>query len=375
MERRNDALDFLRGIAVSAVLVCHLSFLSGAEYLSPFMKRLVHFLGYGWMGVDLFFVLSGFLISGLLFREQIQHGRIRLRRFYIRRGFKIYPPFYLLLATTILYFLVRGERLPWAPLISEACFVQNYLGFIEAHQHTWSLAIEEHFYFALPILLVWLARVSNKSNDPFRRIPLVFAVLAIAVIGARLLTMRHDTPTYFHTYVYTHCRIDSLMCGVLLSYYWHYHKNTLVSFIDRHLGLIIAVPPLCFALATLPRSQWWISFAGYSLLWLAMGCILLAICCSSRVKFSAVGLLRPITRIGKYSYSIYLWHFPILFGVNSQFMNEHFQFGFLTEAIIYIGTSLAVGIALSKALEFPTLRLRDRLFPSFSAMVAGSAVP
>src|SRR5579859_7331652 len=113
---RNFNLDVLRGVAILLV-VCHHLGIPGFR------------LG-GWIGVDLFFVLSGFLISGLLFREWKTQGTVNLARFYIRRGLKIYPAFYALLAAT----LVVNAVLPGVPsqpvtihsVLAEAIFVQNY---------------------------------------------------------------------------------------------------------------------------------------------------------------------------------------------------------------------------------------------------------
>src|SRR3954452_19313690 len=103
MPRRNQALDLLRGIAVLLVVVSHYSV--ALPHPSVLLET-------GWVGVDLFFVLSGFLISGLLFSEFEKTGTINLKRFWIRRGFKIYPPFYALIGLTALVALLRTRQLP-----------------------------------------------------------------------------------------------------------------------------------------------------------------------------------------------------------------------------------------------------------------------
>src|SRR5438045_3895822 len=103
MTSRNQSLDVLRGIAVLLVIVSH---------YSGTLPRPSALLETGWVGVDLFFVLSGFLISGLLFSEFEKTGSINLKRFWIRRGFKIYPPFYVFMGLTALVALVRVRLLP-----------------------------------------------------------------------------------------------------------------------------------------------------------------------------------------------------------------------------------------------------------------------
>src|SRR6266571_2966218 len=154
MNSRNPSLDVLRGIAVLLVIFRHY----------PVSKVA---LG-GWIGVDLFFVLSGFLISGLLFSDLTSNGSIALRRFYIRRGLKIYPAFYFFLAGTSLLWPVV---LPHKFLLSEVFFLQSYLPHI--WQHTWSLAVEEHFYFVLPLLLLALNRGKRLHYLPILSLLLV----------------------------------------------------------------------------------------------------------------------------------------------------------------------------------------------------------
>src|SRR6188474_3449733 len=121
-------LDFLRGIAIVLVLMRH-------QYLSGFTTTM------GWVGVDLFFVLSGFLVSGLLFREYLREGTVHVTRFLIRRGLKIYPAFYVFLLLSVWFGVtVRQAQIPPRLLVGEILFLQNYVG--RLWPHTWSLAVE-----------------------------------------------------------------------------------------------------------------------------------------------------------------------------------------------------------------------------------------
>ena len=122
----------------------------------------------GWLGVDLFFVLSGFLISNLLFSEYRKTERISLRTFYLRRALKLYPGFYLLLFSTVVFCAIAGRRITLRGTLGEFFFVQNYLGGLWGH--TWSLAVEEHFYLILPVLLIFLA-ARSPAGRPFERLP------------------------------------------------------------------------------------------------------------------------------------------------------------------------------------------------------------
>src|SRR6478736_4827180 len=147
---RLKELDFLRGIAIILVLLRH---------IPPF--NFTHNIG--WIGVDLFFVLSGFLVSGLLFKEYLKFGDIRPKLFLIRRGFKIYPIYYLFYIPYLAPIIMeRGwSCLAERGFLSDMTFTQNFInGLGWANKASWSLAVEEHFYFGLSFFL-WL---SSKYN-------------------------------------------------------------------------------------------------------------------------------------------------------------------------------------------------------------------
>src|SRR3954468_707616 len=123
--RRSRVLDILRAVAIFLVLGRHM------DVCPPDLNRYLYNLTKtwnrgGWVGVDLFFVLSGFLISGLLFREHQKYGNISFKDFFTRRGFKIYPSFYVLVAVTVFVRLRRGSPVPLQDFLHEILFVQNY---------------------------------------------------------------------------------------------------------------------------------------------------------------------------------------------------------------------------------------------------------
>src|ERR1700680_1202227 len=202
--QRTVELDVLRGFAILLVMGAHVQ-------AYPIWST------FGGFGVDLFFVLSGFLISNLLFKEYLLSHRIVLSRFFLRRALKLYPSFYLLLAGTLVYCLVWRIPVTRRAVLGELTLTQNYVGAIWGH--TWSLAIEEHFYLLLPIALFLMLKLRPGSNDPFRAVPHVFLVVASCCLALRIWNAAYH-PAFDHRLHYepSHLRFDSLLFGVFLSY-------------------------------------------------------------------------------------------------------------------------------------------------------------
>jgi len=327
--KRNPSLDVLRGVAILLVLGRH-----HPHY--AFWNRA------GWIGVDLFFVLSGFLISGLLFSEYVKTGTIKLGRFLLRRGLKIYPAY---------YFFV----LFWLPLtfhqlkLSDLVFMQSY--FPGCWGHGWSLSVEEHFYFLLPLALMLSLWIAPRSH--FAWIPSACPVVILGCLTLRVLTMHGDL---VRTINYTHLRFDGLFAGVTLGWFNCYRPSVLRIGKGR-VALGIAGAALAsggfFLNQTDPRMYTFgltANLVGFSalLVW--------------ALNTPFLGKLKPLARIGFYSYSIYLWHWIIgkLFAI--VFASSFLSFW------AYALTSIATGIVAAKLIETPVLSLRDKFFPSRSAI-------
>ena len=351
-------LDVLRAVALLLVLGRHLPEFAPGGLPLGFAELARVWQRGGWMGVDLFFVLSGFLISGLLFREHSETGRIRIGRFLIRRGFKIYPPFYFLLGAITLLAAVQGTAIPAGSWWSEALFVQNYGPAF--FPHSWSLAVEEHFYLLLPLLLALFAWRGTKRDDPFALLPRFFVMIAIVVLAGRV-AVAMSSPFSYKTHLFaTHLRIDSLLFGVVLSYWHFYKREALEQFMSRFgrpltlAAALLFLPPFLFDLRSTP----WLSTAGLSGLYLASGLALLLALRSSVLASRAV---TPLAFLGAHSYSIYLWHIPIRF-VGLNWLKQFVTLSPLATAGVYLGASIAIGIAMTWFIETPALALRARLF-------------
>ena len=357
---RNKRLDVLRCIALLLVMFNHGGVWPAAAH-------------HGWIGVDLFFVLSGFLISGLLFSEYKARSSISFKRFFVRRGMKIYPAFYLFLFLTgAVYYLVFHTLWPRTYYLADIFFVQNYWHGV--WDHTWSLGVEEHFYILLPAVLLLLLRRFPEQPDPFRALPWIFVVIAIMCIAFRAASVCFGTPNYHTAYVASHDRIDALFFGVLLGYFYHFRRQVLDHLLHPTRNRVVLAACSAGLLSTVflfPRDSRLFSTFGFTCLYLGFGGVLL-------LSIYLQGILRGKTArfvgaigtgaayVGMYSYSIYLWHGPTnawfpgfvrrLLHVSS--FNQYERFA------VYAVGSLVIGITMSKIIEYPVLRLRDNIFPA-----------
>jgi len=356
---RNKRLDVLRCVAVVLVMMHH-------GHISPFFTKV------GWAGVDLFFVLSGFLISGLLFSEYQKRGSIGFKRFFIRRSLKIYPAFYafLILTTITSYIVFRGVSTP-ARYLHEIFFVQNYGQ--GAWDHTWSLAVEEHFYIFLPLFLLLLVRFSSNRDDPFRILPWASLAIASMCVTLRAASVYVGTPNLRMTYVATHERMDSLFFGVLLGYLSHFRPSVLKNLVEStRKRLVIAAVSISLLSFTymFPRENKFFATWGYTFVYVGFGGVLLLSLyargiLSGRLAVIAGQVGNALAFVGIYSYSIYLWHGPggaWLPGLVRRTI--HFPTGEYGRFAVYFAGSLVVGITTSRLIEYPVLRIRDRLFPA-----------
>lgn len=362
------ALDILRGCAVLLVIGRHQTPFPEGEFFKPLMDL---WLRGGWIGVDLFFVLSGFFVSGLLFREHLKYGSLSFPRFFVRRGFKIYPSFYVMIATTVLVYHAVGRAIPPRRLWSELLYLQSYR--FGLWDHTWSLAVEEHFYVLLPLTLILLLLGHSRSPDPFRAVPLITGVLAVGCLALRIERAVLFPFTYIGHLFATHLRLDGLAFGVLISYGYHYHQARFQEFtLPRVRALVVAgiallLPAFVWQLETHP----FIYTGGLTLFYLGSGLIMAS---ALDWELPSSGIARLLGFIGAQSYSIYLWHLPTKAWI-VPWLERALPTppGPLLDFAVYFLAALATGIVTGLLVEVPFLRLRDRLFPSRSVPLAAPA--
>lgn len=300
--------------------------------------------------MDIFFVLSGYLVSGLLFDETKRRGQARIGRFLIRRGFKIYPAFYAMLAGTCVVRTILGGGLLPRALLAEALFVQNYSP-TSLWNHTWSLDVEEHFYLLLALLFA-VAQLRKRAFSP-----LPWALAAFVLCPVFRFFSAEQIPFR------THERLDALAFGVVLR--WALDNQALRGLAKRpRVRWVLAVGGLLFMLPAMLLGQLdrFVSVAGLTLLYLGAGGLVLALVAHPWPERNP--LARALARVGVDSYSIYLWHMPVIVWLPRLLERAHLHLRAEPVILISIAASLIAGVALARLIELPGLALRERLFPA-----------
>ena len=381
-------LDVLRGVAILLVLGSH--YVIGPR-LAGFLRipaTLWH--RFGFSGVDLFFVLSGFLVGGLLMRELRVYGKLDVRRFLIRRGFKIWPVYYLyLLAVTLLLIVNNVHFAVSLPVLVTPNLLnfQNYnilrmpYGAPMIAGHTWSLAVEEHFYLLLPLLLLFLARGDKRR---LAWIPAIAVALDIVCLLMRLRLVGRPFEGWTQV-MPTHLRIDSLFTGVVLAYWYHFRPDIMAALYRRRALLLMASAVLLAPMCIFPIDEKpFVASYGFTCLSLGYACLLL-VCVNTPVGEGRLGrwfhsrTANALAFVGGFSYSIYIWHLDFIMTPINKWVSNGLLSGvpaplrWTVLMTAYILTAIGVGILLARLTERPALLLRDKLFPGRVDALGGVA--
>jgi len=355
-------LDHLRALAIMLVLLYHYRAFKHPEWIDTIGK-------FGWTGVDLFFVLSGFLISGQLFREIEKKGRISLKTFFTKRFFRIIPPY---IFTIFLYFCIpffrEREALPsfWKFIT----FTQNYgLDVINrgTFSHAWSLCIEEQFYFFLPLLLL-----VTKKTRLFRYMVLLCMLLIAFSLTARIISWQDsvipvmDTPDfwknwYMNIYYPTHTRLDGLAVGVLVSYLMHY--STKIKRMVHCNGNLIFV----FGMMLLAFSFWFCrdqvsemaSIFGFTFVALSYGMIVMSAVSETSFLFRTKSYITA--QLAGLSYAVYLSHKGIIHMIQFLLEKLSIQTSDNLSLLICLSGCIAGGLFYRFMIERPSSKLKNKI--------------
>ncbi|MCW2856481.1 MAG: hypothetical protein JWR52_2096 [Marmoricola sp.] len=346
MDHRPE-LDGIRALAVLAVLAYH-------SYL------LLALCSGGWLGVDVFFVLSGYLITAILLSEHRRTGRLDFRRFYVRRLERLYPALLVALVLGAVFYRTIGDGGTFVGYLRTAgaagLYVENFVWGLGGHElgkfgHTWSLAVEMQFYLVWPPLLGWL--VARKSN-------LIAPVVAgIAVSYVLLVTEMGREPTSFPVaYYMPWTRAFELLIGALVAV-----TLTRGARAERHSPrrwtgwLILAALGFAFVLAAGDNiSVHPAVIAWQSPLVAALTAGLLVHLDGVRTRgVGAVLAWAPLAWLGRISYGVYLFHYPVL-----TVLRAHGVAGASTGFVLGGGISILLAAASYRVIEQPILSRRSR---------------
>lgn len=306
------ALDGLRGLAVLLVVWCHVPpnlagypgwLAAGSWLLMP-----------GNLGVELFFVLSGFLITRILIAERAVDAPVRW--FLLRRMVRIFPIYYLLLA--VMWFVRPTEEIAWC-----AAYLSNVsaatIGVPRGPlEHTWSLCIEEHFYLAWPLVVAWCSETARR-----RSLVCVVLPLSLATMLGAVLVAPHSAAEFVDRF--TVCRFGGLAVGALLAEFEpRVVGGRLRWVLLAALVLVLAVHPhvlYLFGPHWLGSREAWLPFAVAPVVWRLHTTALCALLVVAAIRSgAAVGLpglfgralqARWLRGVGRISYALYLYHLPI----------------------------------------------------------------
>ena len=297
--------DGIRGIALLIVLISHTAALYRADRWSAIPG--------GFLALDMFFVLSGFLITAMLLRDPAQSGTINLAAFYKRRVLRLFPALVAVLAAHWCYSILTDlpQELERATLLAVAFYYLNWkVAFgqeiVPALGHLWSLSVEEQFYLVWPFVTASLLHVRRRLG-----IVVIILLAAIAYVAIARGIMLESGMKWSRLYVRTDTRAEGLLTGALLAHLW-----------VRGLAPARMVVPIAWVMSAF--LAWCLVFVQpqdaelyvglFTAIAFAWGVIMLAIL---ETAWSLKALLRlSVLRVlGRVSYGCYLWHFPIYVAV------------------------------------------------------------
>jgi peptidoglycan/LPS O-acetylase OafA/YrhL len=366
------ALDGVRAIAIVAVFAYHTIRTNHAE--GPISKVLVALGAGGWMGVDMFFVLSGFLITGILLDTRGAEGYFRT--FALRRALRILPLYYvaliaLLLGTTLMTGAagVEGAALRsaqgwyWTHLANVLVARDGFPGAPLHTGHFWSLAVEEQFY------LVWPLVVAACSIAVLRRVCVAMVGIALAVRFA--LVWHAGTDVVSAAYVLPFARLDPLAIGAWLAIAARQPGALAAAWPRVRVSGAIALVVLAAVVVRSRSLQWGpmpMQTVGYSAVAL-LAAVLLVLAVRATGRLFRVLTLGPITLVGRRSYALYLIHYPLIAlaghaGISGDSLGTLVG-SQVAGLLLWMVTLFAISLALAemtwRTIERPCLMLKERI--------------
>jgi peptidoglycan/LPS O-acetylase OafA/YrhL len=345
-------LDGLRAVAILTVVAVHVGVFADTRSLDG-----------GFLGVQVFFVISGFLITVLLAEEHERHGRISLPAFYARRALRLFPAIAAAVVAAVAYASVAPHhqlRPTGKEALASIFYWDNWFHALRVGKatillHTWSLSIEEQFYLLWPVLLIAGLRYAPRALPALALGGALASALARAVAD---LASSNDFSTQLRLYFGTDTRADALLIGCALGLVWTR------GLVDRAALLVsrLTVP----AIAVLAVLMWYETVPSRSLYEIgllacaAASAVLIANVVTGRPRLLVRLLEQPaMVFVGKVSYGLYLWHYVIFWIVR-----DHTPGWSLGASIpLELACAAAVTTVSYYLLELPIVRRKARFTP------------
>ena len=352
---RLRGLDLLRAAAILLVLMSHyMGFVSHAPTFGVVGKV-------GWAGVDLFFVLSGYLIGNQLLAPAARGEPLALKTFFVRRLLRTLPNYYVVLAV---YWLFPGRPLggssmaePWRFLT----FTQNFgLAYGQTFTHSWSLCIEEQFYLLLPLVVLALARLGFPVRLAWGL--LVGGIVAGMATRAAAYALNGHDAFAAEVYYSSFCRADELLPGVAIALLRNFHPHAFARLLRHANALCAAGLAASVGILTCIHLDWPVtsvtSTFGFSLL--AIGFALMACAALSPACILNRIDIPGASQLALWSYAVYLVHKPVFMALRPQLERLHIDGGAPGTVVAVMGAGIAGGWVLYRCVETPFMRLRAR---------------
>ncbi len=357
------SLDGLRGIAVLLVLLAHLQGLHRIydivlEHVSRTLAP-VFLVDPGDLGVSIFFTISGFLITTLLLKEQ-KRGSISLKRFYVRRFFRIFPPYYVYLLAVFVLWWMQVVPLRWNAFLPAVFYISNYYPYWLSHPesfghltgHTWSLSLEEQFYIIWPLCLCLLSR---------RKATVTGMVLFLLTPVSRMLTLSLFPRFAFDEQISRmfHTRIDAIMIGCVLALLpaWPAAQRTLDRVIASAWSMPTSLGLLLFDLVLGANNKLYRRSVGLTLESLLLAFLLAWLVARPNTRLGGWMNHAALRHVGVISYSLYLWQQLFTGPVN--------LFGTHRSVPVVLLACFAAAELSYWLVELPSHRVRDTFLKRF----------
>jgi len=365
-------LDGLRGIAVLLVLWFHFPFIAGSPGSQAFTD-VGHKIRSGTIGVDVFFALSGFLITRILINERVITGTISFSNFYFKRSLRIFPAYYISIIFCIIMFRLPDQEMVYNLLYLTNYNLANYMPNNDHSSplaHTWSLAVEEQFYLLWPLLLAFV---------PMRHVRMTTAVVVPAIaVGTMVLTCLFVSTLQADALIFgaTPIRMLTLSFGAYLACREHDRSP-----LSGRQGYALIVLAVCWLFATQVAREWdyttspvYHSLGTLGFAFLALG-VLASIL---QPRFGRAGVpqrmlkWRPLRYVGRISYGLYLYHYVIL----RMLATYDLDAGASPKRVcLAVGLTFATAVISFHMMESPLQRLGRRSLTPSALTVDSDVIP